>query len=394
MLKSLRQNYFSNRNYTCLYLHNAFKGAAFLTMFLFTGGWLYKIGLEIHWIVLYHMANFTFMGLFSPLATRLAYRYGLLTTFSISFLLYFIALLFLSLGSINILFIIPGVLCSSLAHGLHNPVDIILQAFYIKNQNRGRAFSVINAITAFSAMLMIIASGWMLENLNFWWFSALCATLWGISLVCLIFMEDRIKGQDKITAKQLYKQIFAKEFRPYLGIALGFQFIIIAGLVFAPLILYLATDSFQSMSIIAALAVLFQAILFLIHGHWVDKTTTMAPLRFACLINAIGLLIYGFLANIKIMLFFADTLQRTGFLMFTGTLFPRLHKDILSHKKPLVPFGAALHMAICFWEFVTLGILATGLFIFGEKLLPYCMLLCAFGGFIAYIYGKKLKKPQ
>lgn len=362
-------------------------------MGIFIGGWLYKLGIELHWIILYQTAHFTFMGLLSPLGAFMANRYGLVITIGVSFAAYILSLMSLGLAESSLIFVLLGLAFSSIANGLQNPPDIIMHAAYVENHNRGRALSIVNIATTLITFISVLLSGWVVDSFGLVGLSLICTFFYGLSLTCLMKMKDRLKNTENSSFKKLYSDVFAKHNRNYLGMALGFQFLIIGSFTFVPIILYLATESFQSISIIAAMAVLLQAIILFLQGIWVDKTKTNAPLRFALSTHAAGMLIYCLPAS-KISLFIGDTFQRTGLMLFFGSLFPRVHNHILDKKTPLLSFGALFHMAICFWEFVILSIMAFAVYIYGEPALKYCLITCALGGFINYYYCHKMMEEK
>ncbi len=394
MLKDILTSYFPDRNHAFLYGQNAFKGAAFLTMGLFIGGWLYELGLELHWIILYQAANFTLMGILSPFGSYLAGRYGITLTFGLSFAAYFLSLVFLSFAADSTTFVLLGLIFSGIANGFQNPPDMILQTVYVKNQNRGRAFSIINCISSLITLTAVLISGWMIDNFGLLGISFICGFFWLCSLLCVAKMEDRLKGIEDVDVKKTYADVFALEKRNLLFLSLGFQFLIIGSFTFVPIILYISTESFQDISIVAAMAIAVQIIILLLQGIWVDKTSGHSPLRLAVSIHSLGMLTYAFFASSKFSFFFADTLQRTGLLMFFGTIFPRIHKSIKDNRLSVLSFGAVWHMAICFWEFIVLNIMALAAFIFGNAALPYCLLACSLGAFVSYIYCKKLLDEQ
>lgn len=389
MIRGVLKNYFADKNYALLYAQNAFKGAAFLTMGLFIGGWLYELGLELHWIILYQAANFTLMGLISPFGSYLANRYGITLTFGLSFTAYFASLIFLAFAQDSTSFILLGLAFSGLANGLQNPPDMVLHAVYVQNQNRGRAFSIVNCIATLMTLASVLGSGWLVDSFGLLGISFICGFFWICSLLCVSYMDDYLKGSENIDVKKTYSDVFAKKNRNLLGLSLGFQFLIISSFTFVPILLYISTESFQDVSIVAAMAIAVQLVILILQGIWVDKTASHSPLRFAVSMHSLGILIYAFFATGKLSFFLADTLQRTGLLMFFGTIFPRVHKTVTDNKTPVLSFGAVWHMAICFWEFVVLNIMALAVYIFGETALSYCLLVCAIGAFISYIYCKK-----
>ncbi|NQZ14963.1 MAG: MFS transporter [Alphaproteobacteria bacterium] len=389
MVRNIFNNYFSNKNYALLYGQNAFKGAAFLTMGLFIGGWLYELGVDLHWIILYQAANFTLMGLVSPVGAYMAGRYGITLTFGLSFACYFLSMISLSFAADNTNLILLGLVFSGLANGLQNPPDMVLHAVYIDNKNRGRAFSIVNCIATLMTLASILGAGWTADNLGLLGISFICGFFWLCSLICVAQMDDQLKGHEQVNVIETYGAVFSPENKNLLGLSFGFQFLIIGSFTFIPIILYISTESFQGVSVIAAMAIAVQLVILIMQGIWVDKTSSHSPLRIALLTHSIGMLFYIFFATNKLGLFLGDTLQRMGLLMFFGTIFPRVHKTVTDHKIPLLSFGAVWHMAICFWELIVLSLMALAVFIIGAKALSYCLLICAIGSFASYIYCRK-----
>ena len=268
LFQNILNNYFADKNYALLYGQNAFKGAAFLTMGLFIGGWLYELGMELHWIILYQAANFTLMGLVSPFGSYLAGRFGITLTFGLSFICYFLSLIFLSFAADNVSFILLGLVFSGLANGFQNPPDMVLHAVYVQNQNRGRAFSIVNCITTLMTLLSVLGSGWLADSFGLLAVSFICSFFWICSLLCLANMEDLLKGSGEVNIRKTYGEVLAKENRTLLGLSLGFQFLIIGSFTFIPVVLYISTESFQDVSIVAAMAIVAQMIILIIHGIW------------------------------------------------------------------------------------------------------------------------------
>lgn len=390
IMKNVLSQYFADKNYALLYGQNAFRGAAFLTMGLFIAGWLYELGVGLHWIVLYQAANFTLMGLLSPLGAYMANRYGLTKTFALSSIAYFFSLLFLSYAHDSVLFILLGLLFSGLANGLSNPPDMVMQAVYVQNENRGRVFSIVNYISTFMTFVSLLVSGWLADSFGLIGISVMCTLFWVGSIVCIYHMDDRLIGSGVVDIKKCFSDVLAPENRNLLGLSFGFQFLVISSFTFVPILLYIATDSFQGVSAIAAFAILVQAVIVILHGIWVDKTPTNAPLRMAISMHSLGLIIYAFFASGKLSFLFADSLQRTGLLLFFGTLFPRVHKTLADNNIPVLQFGAVWHMGICFWELITLSLMALAIYMVGEPALKYCMLVCAFGSFFSYYFCHRL----
>jgi len=389
MLNTILRHYFTNKDYGLLYLHNAFKTVSFMTMGVFISGWLYKIGLDLHWIVLYQAANFTIMGLLSPIGAYITNKHGITVSFALSFISYFISLLALAAAEDSAIFILIGLVFSGIANGLQNPTDMMFHAAYIHNENRGKAISIVNIISTLTGVSSFLVSGWMIESAGLWGVSFVCAVFWIFSLLCVAKMKDLFQHSEELDISRCYKEVFVPQNRNLLFLGLGFQFLIIASFTFIPLILYLRTENFQVVSVIAAIAVLLQLAIITAQGIWVDKTKSTAPLRFAIAIHSVGLIIYCLPFVTKLGLFAGDALQRTGLMLFFGSLFPRIHEHAVNNKIPLLSFGAIFHMCICFWELVVLSLMAITIFFYGETALLFCLGVCAVGSFLAYIYCHK-----
>lgn len=211
MLNSIIRNYFTNRDYGLLYLHNAFKTVSFFSMGVFISGWLYKLGIDLHWIILYQAANFTLMGLLSPIGGFMANKYGLTISFALSFTCYFLSLIALSAAENSSLFILLGLIFSATANGLQNPPDMMMHAAYVQNENRGKAFSIVSIIATLATSLSVLLSGWLIEEFGFWGLSVVCGVFWILSLLCVARMNDKFRNSENIKISRYYTEIFYKK---------------------------------------------------------------------------------------------------------------------------------------------------------------------------------------
>lgn len=248
LLKNIKESYFTNKNYTVLYFHSLVKGIGFTVMFLYIGGWLYKTGLDVEWVFLYHAAHFCLMVLFSPLSSLATRRWGLFTTYAISFFLLFLGLISLALVDKSFWFIAPGLLLSGLGFGLQGPIDLILQALYVDNHNRGRVFSVMSVISVLLSSFLVVLIGFLIDLYGFIGVCALCAVAWTLCSIVMFRLDKPEDGITTLPAVDHYKNVLGQRYRPYFILAAGYQFVIIGMVVITPLILYMATNTFTGMS--------------------------------------------------------------------------------------------------------------------------------------------------
>ncbi|MEM6903369.1 MAG: hypothetical protein AAF556_09060, partial [Pseudomonadota bacterium] len=270
------------------------------------------------------------------------------------------------------------------------PPDMVMQSVYVQNEQRGRVFSIVNYISTFLTFVSLLVSGWLADGFGLIGISVMCSLFWVGGLICIYHMDDRLIGSGDVDIKKCFQGVLAPENRNLLGLSFGFQFLVISSFTFVPILLYLATDSFQGVSAIAAFAILMQAVIVILHGVWVDATSSNAPLRMAISMHSLGLIIYAFFASGKMSYLLGDSLQRTGLLLFFGTLFPRVHKTLADNNIPVLQFGAVWHMGICFCELFTLSLMALLIYFVGEPALKYCLLICACGSFSAYYFCHRL----
>ena len=281
-MKRLIRDYVTDRNYAYLYGQNVFKSGAFLSMGLFIGGWLFQLGLPFHLIIAYYALSFLCMGLLSPFGSYMANRFGLTRSFGVAYLFYFLGLISLSFAQDTMAFVLLGLVLNSIANGLHNPVDMMVHAIYVKDHNRGRAVSIINALSSLMTMISVLLGGWLVESTGFFGISGVCGVLFLFSLICISRLDDRIKNTGAIGIAALYPAVFKPENRDVLGVSLGFQFLVVGSLVLVPVVLYTAVEDFRQISVIASIALIIQMIVVMLQGVWVDrKIASIAPLRFA-----------------------------------------------------------------------------------------------------------------
>lgn len=137
---------------------------------------------------------------------------------------------------------------------------------------------------------------------------------------------------------------------------------------------------------------IIQMLLIMIYGVWVDKSQMHhKPLLLSLVISGLGLGLFAFASHITAMLFAAQTLKRTGFMLYMGTVFPRVHQSLVDRQWPLLDAGIIHHMQVGFWEVITLCIMASFIAVFGIAALPYTLIACAVGSFISYKGMEKVK---
>ena len=384
-LQAIRHSYFADKNYSILYMHSIVKGLGFTVMFLYIGGWLYQTGLGLEWVFAYHAAHFALMGLFSPLSTFSTRKFGLPITYAISFVMLFIGLIFLTFSGDGMEYIIAGLFFSGLGFGLQGPVDAVLHAFYVSDDKRGKVFSVISALSVILSSPIVIGTGFLMDQYGLLGACILCGISWlGCSLM-MFFLDKPKNNMTEVPSLKLYKASFSDEYKPYLHVAAGYQFVIIASVVIIPIILYLAVRSFTGMSLIAVVAMIAQTVIITLYGIWVDKShANQRPLILALVVHSVGLILFSVSSFAIGLLFVAQTLQRTGFMLYMGVVFPRVHQSLVNRKWPLLDAGAVHHMQITFCEVMTLIIMAIMVSLYDASILPLLLFICIGGSVVTY----------
>lgn len=348
--------YFPNKNYTILYLHTFGDKIGNRLVEIFSGVFLYSLGMPLPVVLLFFGLDFGLRGVLAPLAPVCSYKFGVKKSILLSYLfliLFFIALGFsqtsLWIGFFSFVF-------RSLSRAIYYPCMDSLHSILIKDGTRAKQYTLELVWSAFAGLLAIgIGSTVLLHTLIF--SVAALTTVFVLAIVPLFYL-DKIETISATVFTESFKYLFSSTFRENL-LPLSAQAVaIIANQIVVSLFIFIVvkekTSSFTSTLIIG---ILIQICLTLLYGVWVDRKGYKKTLPIASSMQAVGSIGYLFVKSIPVVLPFLTGFNNTTWDMYSSNYNSRLQEKAQRSGKPFL-FNTAIQMNLCFVEVIAFTLFA------------------------------------
>ena len=134
---NLKRGYFTDKNYSIIYLNLMGHRFSWTLFSFFAGAYLYSMGLALYLVILFMGLQLGLQGILSPLSSVLSSKYGIAKTVLISYIpmiLFFVAI---SFAQQSLLIAFFSFIFFSLSYGIYCPCLHTVQSIYIKTAKRG-----------------------------------------------------------------------------------------------------------------------------------------------------------------------------------------------------------------------------------------------------------------
>jgi hypothetical protein len=355
------QRHFSRKDYVALYLHAFGDGFADALFYLFSGAYLYTIGVPLHFVILFFGLEFGLRGMLSPVGLALAGRWGIGRTILLSYaslLCFFIAISqasqWIMVGFFSFIFF-------SFARALYYPCIDGLHAIAVDDADRGRQQTMEMTFITFAELIGVAVGAYVLSQYSYGHLVLIAAGVLVCSVLPLFFILDRIPVE-KVGVQQSFSYIISPESRKnYPGLA-GLAFSIIAAYVCIPLMLFILAGDFETFGIIMAVAIAVEIIVSLCFGWLFDTRGRERMLRASAVIKGIGDLAYAFI--LKGSVFIIYTFNKVSWNMYRSSYESAVNHRSMNSGNPFL-FSTGVNMVLCAVEIVTLSALALIAYFFG-----------------------------
>ncbi len=261
-----------NKNYIALYLN--YMGMQFSSALVlsFVGAHLYLQGLSLPLIFLYFGLEFLLRGMFSPISSILAQKYGFKTAILIANVLLITYFVSLSFYATYPSLVFCGLAFHSLSRGIYYPIKHHMEAFFIRDNTRGRFLTLETVISGLTAA---IAVGFATYSITVWHSFLPSAILASVFLGVASFSVVKLLGDMRHEHAGGYRAVlghvtshdFRSDLVAYSGIAanIGFNNVVVALLVF------FVVNSLKLFGLIMVSVFLLEMILTLAYGSFIDQ---------------------------------------------------------------------------------------------------------------------------
>ncbi len=350
------ENYFYNKNYISIYLHNIFNVFAKSMVSIFWVVLLYKIGFPIWLILLFFAFQFWCMWLLSPLSPILVSKIWLVKSILLSniFSVIWISLL-LIIQDFSSWYLFLIFIFFSIEWAIYHPLGNWLSAIYIKDEHKWRVLS----LNIIFKQLSIILSAFT------WWY--LIATDQNILLILIIILSFILsnlvyfilleKKEIKIIYhfRDIFKYLFSIKFKENL-VPFWFQAFLIIERIFIPLFMFIFIWDFETLSYIVWFSILLEFLILLFFWKRID-TLKNKSFFWATLLKSISSLFLRLLNVNTPLVFFNKTYAWITENIFTNAFWTLIQKKAGKEKNAIL-FTSAKEIILCFSEFFILVFLS------------------------------------
>jgi hypothetical protein len=344
-------NYFLNKNYTALYLHNFFHQISSRLIEIFSGVFLYSLGLPLPLVLLFFGLEFGLRGAVAPLALTLVSKHGVWKAIAISYIFLLAFFIMIGLGHVSLYLGFFSFIFQSLARGIYYPCIDTLRSILVKDGTRGRQITLELVWTALAGVLAVGIGASVLANNFILTAVALAGTLILSTLPLLFVEKEGLSSQTQFADG--YRYLASAAFRENLLPFAGQSLVIIANVLVAPLFLYTLVEKNSSFTWIVLVGILIEMVLTMLYGRLIDKQGNKKTLVWASALQGAGNVGYIFIQAGSAFLPVLTGLNNTAWNMFRSNYNTRIHQKAKKSRSPLI-FSTAVQMNLCFAEIIVL----------------------------------------
>lgn len=361
-----------------MYLHILLNRIASAAMYIFTGAYFLKVGMPLHFVLLFYGLEFGIRGVLCPFGLKYMNRVGMLKavlTASLLFILFFIGV---SLSENNLFIGFSSLLFASLAGAIYYPMMDVFEALFVKdNKNRAKQISLSLVFKSLGTIIGSAGVGFILASFGFIWVVVVISVALMLSVIPFIWLEKKAQSIPKISPNDVYKFLFTPSFKEMWKPFFGQQLMIIVNIVMIPIFIFSIVEGFDYLGYILAAAVIIETVFTLTSGHLSDKYGLTKMLRISSITYPCALILYSVFAKSPFTAFLSDSIYKINWNIFETSFRPHIHRHGRdTYKENLIIFGAGWQMALCFGEVLVLPLYALLAYFIGMNIF-YVSIICA-----------------
>lgn len=354
--------YFKDKSYVALYFHVFGDQVGSKLSEIFSGVYLYYLGMPIPFILLFYGLQFGCRGLFVGITPRLVARVGTKWAVAISYLALFGFFIWIGLSRDSLVIGFFSFILQSLARAIYYPCLDTVHSTLVHDGSRGRQYTFEKVMTDAASLIAIaIGAAALIDKLLLAIFVVgMVLVLALIPLFLLPIVESSARDLTENPFRYLASPSFRENILPFGANSIA----IIANQIVAPLYIFVLVRTPTAFTFVFVLGVLLQMFLTLLYGIWIDRTGHRRTLAGAGFLQTIGDVGYIFAAHVPVSLAFLTGFNNTSWDMFSSNYNTRIQQKALYSKNPLL-FNAAAQMNLCFVEVIALVAFAVIAWIWG-----------------------------
>lgn len=363
MISFIKRNYFLSNSYALVYAHHFFRNISSSAMYIFTGAYFLKLGMPLHFVLLFYGLEFGVRGLLCPFGLTFFKKVGLIKAQVVS--AFFLVLFFIgiSFAEDNLSIGFFSLFLAAISGAIYYPFLDVLEALYIEDDhNRTKQLSMSIVLGAVGRVLGAAGVGFLITYHGFNSVVILVSITLLLSIVPFLLMDDKTKNMKSVKPLEVYQYLTDENFKPFWLPFFGTQLLIIVRAVIVPIFIFTIVGELDSLGYLIALALILEKFLTLMAGHYTDKLGQLKTISFLSYSYPVAMGIFIFFAKTPLTIFFAQSFHQTLNNIYTSAFNSFTHQSVRNNlgNKALL-FGAAWQMSLCFGELLVLplyGLLA------------------------------------
>ncbi len=391
MLKTIKKNYFQNRNYPLIYAHHFLHNIVTAAMYIFTGAYFLKLGMPLHFVLLFYGLEFGIRGLLCPFGLAFLNKIGLIKAQFVSALFLILFFIGISFSEQNLIIGFSSLLLAAIGGAIYYPFLDVLEALYIdENKNRTKQISLGLVFGSLGKVVGAVTVGLLLSKFGFNSVLIFASIASALSVLPFIWMQDKNKQNLEIKPVDIYKFLIDDKFKPLWKPFFGEQLVIIVRAVMVPIFIYSIIGKMDVLGYLIAIAFVGEKILTLIAGHYTDKLGVSKAIRFSTISHPLAMSFYIFLAKTPFTIFLAESLHKTVLNIYGSAFRSGIHTHIRSnYPNNIMLFGTGWQMALCFGELLVLPLYALLSYFIGINIFYVSCVIASIGIWIINDYFRK-----
>lgn len=377
-------SYFPNKNYTILYLHTFGDKIGNRLIEIFSGVFLYSLGMPLPFVLLFFGFEFGLRGLLAPLAPVCVSRFGIKRSIVLSYLFLMLFFITLGLGQTSLWVGFLSFVFMSFSRAIYYPCIDSLHSLFVKDGTRAKQYTFERVWSA-GAGLVAVGIGLTVLAHTFA-FSIIALTVVFVLAVVPLLYLDSIANVPSAKFMESFKYLTSPSFRENLLPLSGQAIAIIANQIIVSLFIFIVVkQSTSSFTITLVIGIFIQMLLTLLYGMWVDKRGYKKTLPIASFLQSFGNVGYVFAKNITTTLPVLTGFNNTAWDMYSSNYNSRLQSKAQKSGQPFL-FNTAVQMNLCFVEVIAFVIFALIAWQWGNTVFPVIFLCSVIGLYISTKY--------
>lgn len=384
MIQNVLSSYFPNKNYVILYLHTFGDKVANRLIEIFSGVFLYSLGMPLPFVLLFFGFEFGLRGLLAPLAPVCVSKFSVKKSIILSYLFFILFFITLGFSQTSLWIGFFSFVFRSLSRAIYYPCMDSLHSVLVKDGTRAKQYTLELVWSAVAGLLAVGIGSTVLVH-TFIFSTTVLIAVFVLAIVPLLYL-DMIETIPNTSFIESFRYLFSPKFRENILPLSGQAIAIIANQIVVSLFIFIIvkekTSSFTATLIIG---ILIQMFLTLFYGIWVDRKGYKKTLPVASSLQAFGDIGYVLVRSVSALLPLLIGFNNTIWDMYSSNYNSRLQAKAKSSGEPFL-FNTAIQMSLCFVEVVAFVIFALMAWQWGNVVFPIIFLCSIISLYISTKY--------